>query len=149
MSTHCIIARRNKDGSYDVITCHFDGYPAHMAPTLLENYGVSDLVQTLLDLGDLEWLGQWIGYKHTYDEHHDRKEPNPRRNWCLACSRDLGETGTEAERYANGEVFEEALRKMAGDWLYLWDETEQKWIYASMDGYPYFVQLAAWKEMAK
>jgi hypothetical protein len=34
MSTQCRIARQLPDGTYRGVTCHFDGYPSNIVPTL-------------------------------------------------------------------------------------------------------------------
>lgn len=58
MSTRSAIALKRKDGSYQWIYVHFDGYVAGNGVTLLEHYKTVEDVERLVDLGDLSSLGE-------------------------------------------------------------------------------------------
>ena len=65
MATRSAIAIRNADKSYDVVYCHWDGYPDHQLPILTEKYGTAGKARKLISKGDIssletgeDWQGQ-------------------------------------------------------------------------------------------
>lgn len=123
MGTRANIARKNADGSFDEIYTHWDGYPEHHAPILLENYSTPEQVDALLALGDLSSLDKDLGTKHDFDKAPDGQ--------CNAYGRDRGETGTEARHHADGEKFAEVLKKAWTEWLYVFVLSEGKWYFTN------------------
>lgn len=72
MATRSYIGMRNENGKVDYIYCHWDGYPEHHWPILNESYATKELVNELLELGNLSSLGNDIGSCEAY--HRDRGE---------------------------------------------------------------------------
>lgn len=68
MATRCRIAIKNKDGSYDSIYCHNDGYLAGVGETLRNFYTTEEKVRQLLSLGDLSSLGETLEYKKVFGD---------------------------------------------------------------------------------
>jgi hypothetical protein len=123
MGTRANIARKNTDGSFDVIYTHCDGYPEHHAPILLENYSTDAQVEALLALGSLSSLGESLGKKHAFDSAPD--------GVCNAYGRDRGEANTAATHYKNADALAKMLKDAWTEWLYVWDVTEQRWTYTN------------------
>src|SRR5215471_1678642 len=97
MSTRSNICRQNTDGSYDVIYCHFDGYPSGVGKVLYEYYQEPTKIAELLKLGDLSILGGDIGRKVDFEKRYkDKAYRETTEGQCLAYGRDRGEEGTEA-----------------------------------------------------
>jgi hypothetical protein len=71
MATRSAIAIRNSDATYDVIYCHWDGYPSRQLPILKSKYNTAKLVRKLLAPGDLSSLET----EHDWDRN--KREPSP------------------------------------------------------------------------
>jgi len=71
MATRSAIAVRNTDASYDVIYCHWDGYPDHQIPILKTKYNTAKRARRLIAKGDLSSLETSQGW-----QREDRK-PGP------------------------------------------------------------------------
>jgi len=143
MSTRATVARENADGSYDTIYTHWDGYPSHHAPILLEHYNTPDLVQALLDLGDLSMLGEEIGEQHPFDwitdvhtAHKSRggngsytNTPEYQRyaRQCTAYERDRSEQNVAARHYPNRFALGRMLAESWTEYVYIWRELERRW----------------------
>ena len=56
MATRSAIAIRNADKSYDVVYCHWDGYPSHQMPILTGKYGDARKARQLISKGDISCL---------------------------------------------------------------------------------------------
>ena len=56
MATRSRIAIENQDGTVLSIYCHWDGYPSHHGPILLENYTTQEKVESLIALGSISSL---------------------------------------------------------------------------------------------
>ena len=91
MSTRAMIGIENEDGTVTSIWTHWDGYPEHHGPILLEHYNTAEKVRELLALGDLSVLGKEIGEKHSFNERHGDLRQDKWNNWCLSYLRDRGE----------------------------------------------------------
>lgn len=147
MGTRANIGIVNPDGTVRFIYTHWDGYPDHHGPILLENYNTSQRVNELLDLGSLSVLGEEIGEKHPFDSPAPYGDEAPayeeyRRKygrWCRAYGRDRGEDDTEATTVANVEAFRSAANN---DYAYLFQDGE--WVYRGYEGG--FKPLADWKK---
>ncbi len=88
MATRSRIAIENQDGTVLSIYCHWDGYPSHHGPILLENYTTREKVESLIELGSISSLAPETeiseGVTHHFENptegivvayHRDRKEP--------------------------------------------------------------------------
>lgn len=82
MSTRSKIGISNTDGSITGIYCHYDGYPRHHAPILLNHYNTAAKVRALMKLGSLSALGEQLGEKHGIGDHKGHPL------WCKSYKRD-------------------------------------------------------------
>jgi hypothetical protein len=118
MATRGNIGIVNQDGSINGIYVHFDAYPEYVGKTLLNNYTNTEIVNQLIDLGDLSSLGE-----HLYVTGHTWGAPI--EGVCVAYGRDRGESGVESRRFIS-----EIEYKMNGkgvDYQYLFKDN--KWYY--------------------
>jgi hypothetical protein len=118
MATRGNIGIVNQDGSITGIYVHFDAYPEYVGKTLLNNYTNTEIVNQLIDLGDLSSLGE-----HLYATGHTWGTPI--EGVCVAYGRDRGESGVESRRFIS-----EIEYKMNGkgvDYQYLFKDN--KWYY--------------------
>ena len=118
MATRGNIGIVNSDGSITGIYVHFDAYPAYVGKTLLNCYTDTDIVNKLIDLGDLSSLGEDL-----YATGHTWKSPI--EGVCVAYGRDRGEKGVESQRFIS-----EVEYKMNGkgvDYQYLYKN--DKWYF--------------------
>lgn len=117
MGTRARIAVKHPTlGTYASIYTHWDGYPSHHGPRLLEHFNTFEKVCELMALGDLSSLGRQIGQKHDFDTHG-----NEHRDWCCAYGRDRGETGIEAVTSNTLEDLKALTQECGGEYLYLFD----------------------------
>ena len=78
MGTHCTIAIVDADNSVRSIYCHWDGYPAGVGQMLTTHYTTSDIINQLIDLGNISTLGSdihtsteaYMRDRHEHDQHH-------------------------------------------------------------------------------
>ena len=78
MATRSRIGIENADGTVSSIYCHWDGYPEGVGTTLKNYYSDRDLLNELIDLGDISSLDSTINETVAY--HRDRgEELNPAR----------------------------------------------------------------------
>lgn len=69
MATRCRIAKVQDDGTIKSIYCHWDGYPEGVGKTLLEHYTDPDIIDKLIEIGDISSLRDTI--EETAKEHYD------------------------------------------------------------------------------
>jgi hypothetical protein len=72
MATRSTIARKNKDGSYTGIYCHWDGYPSNNGKVLFDHYKTDEKIDSLIALGNISSLGG--GVTTCIAHHRDRGE---------------------------------------------------------------------------
>jgi hypothetical protein len=96
MATRARIGIANSDGSVTSIYAHWDGYPEHHAPILLQHYAEEESVRALIELGDVSVLGESIGEKCDFDN-------GPPSGQCLAYGRDRGEEDVAARNHASND----------------------------------------------
>lgn len=58
MATRSNIAIKNKDGTYDYVYCHFDGYLDNNGVILYDHYQDENKIRRLIDLGDMSAFRQ-------------------------------------------------------------------------------------------
>lgn len=112
MGTRSRIGILNEDASIISIYCHWDGYPAHHGPILLQHYDSEDKTRALMALGDLSSLGGELGEKHKFE---DRRQ----RNWCTAYLRDRNDKGCEARTSINHNAFYALAHDCDAEYLYV------------------------------
>jgi hypothetical protein len=132
MATRGNIGIVNQDGSITGIYVHFDAYPAYVGKTLLNCYTDTDIVNKLIDLGDLSSIGEDLyATGHTWEV--------PIEGVCVAYGRDRGEKDVESKRFNS-----ESEYKMNGkgvDYQYLFKDN--KWYYRKVSGPGSFAELTA------
>jgi hypothetical protein len=89
MSTNARIGIERGDGQIESIYTHWDGYPEHHGPILLEHYKHPNQIEKLIDLGNLSILNRLPGQRHPFDARYE--DGDPRQEWCVAYGRDRGE----------------------------------------------------------
>jgi hypothetical protein len=121
MATRSRIAIEDQTGTVRSIYCHWDGYPSHHGPILLENYKTQEKVEALIALGSISSLAPEVeipeGVTHNFE--------NATEGIVVAYHRDRGEdlsvqshgsvnafVKSDVEEY--GYVF-----TAAGEWLFV------------------------------
>lgn len=145
MSTPCIIGQKNDNGSIDLISCHWDGYPDYAGDILFAYYrGNPGKIDELLSLGDLSSIGPDI--RPAAGRMHSVR--NPVRGVCLFYGRDAGETVRKARHVSNFEKLQEYAEKQEfADYAYILDRDslEGYKLSYSDDGKVSFLKLDNWK----
>lgn len=92
MSTRSLIIRKNEEGKYESIYCHWDGYPTCNGVILYNHYNNPERVKKLISLGDLSSLNVFIEpeTRESYMEHEHTFD-NPQPNTCVFYGRDRKE----------------------------------------------------------
>lgn len=111
MGTRSRIAVKNDDDTYSSIYCHWDGYPSHHGPILLEAYNSQQGARDLIALGDLSSLGRKLGRKHDFDAAPD--------DTCNAYGRDRGEKGVDSVVSKTLAELKALSQETGGEHLYL------------------------------
>lgn len=122
MGTRARIAVKHpENGTFASIYTHWDGYPSHHGPVLLEAYPTYDEVCALMALGSLSTLGRRLGEKHDFDMHYKEREAKFGASVCVSYGRDRGEKDTEAQTCDTLDELKELTEQAGGEWLYLFD----------------------------
>ena len=135
MATRGNIAIVNEDGSITSIYVHWDSYPEYVGKMLLNHYTTSDIVNELLDLGNLSQLCEninFVGY-HTFAE--------PQKGVCVAYGRERGEKDQEAIVFEDLGEFEDSASNSWADYQYLFDNG--KWSYRNVNN------TLGWRELTQ
>lgn len=131
MSTNSNIGIINKDGTVEVIYCHWDGHPSHNGVLLREHYNSLTKVTELIALGNISSLRERVapepGQQHSFD--------SPAEGVTIAYARDRGEAGEGARKY---ESIEDYWRAEGSDpcieYVYMFDTKRLKWTLMLWDG---------------
>ncbi len=86
MATRSLICIKKED-VYEVVYCHWDGYPKHNGAILKTFYRDPNKIQQLIDLGDISSLGSEIGEKHDFEDTS--------KNWTTFYGRDRDDANTD------------------------------------------------------
>jgi len=121
MATRSRIAIEDQDGTVRSIYCHWDGYPSHHGPILLENYTTQEKVESLIALGSISSLAPETeipeGVKHNFE--------NATEGIVVAYHRDRGEDlSIQHHGSVNGFVKSDVeeygyIFTAAGEWLFV------------------------------
>ena len=134
MATRSNIGIVNEDGSITGIYCHFDGYPEYVGKMLLNHYNNDDIVNGLMNLGDLSILSESL-YSTTginlYSDNNRHTFNNPQKGVCVAYGRDRGETGSDSRTFEDLGEFENRASYNWADYQYLFDNG--KWMYRNVN----------------
>lgn len=118
MATRSSIAKICEDGKIEVIYCHWDGYLDNNGKLLKKYYNSQEIVDKLLEQGDLSSLSDSIETCNFYIR--DRKEDKKK---CLAKTVD----------------FEEYQEKYCQEYNYLWKNS--KWFYSTYNNPKFYEEL--------
>ena len=121
MATRGNIGIVNEDGSITAIYVHFDSYPEYVGKILLNHYTTSDIVNGLMDLGDLSILSENMNPTgpHSFN--------NPQKGVCLAYGRDRGEQNVDSVKYEDLGQYEDMAADTLAEYQYLFKDG--KWMY--------------------
>ena len=121
MGTRSKIAIEDQDGKVRSIYCHWDGYPSHHGPILLEHYTTQEKVESLIELGAISSLAQETEIPEGVDHSFD----NPAKGIVVAYHRDRDED-LAIESHSNVEAFVKSdveqygyVFTAAGEWLFV------------------------------
>ena len=120
MATRSRIAIENQDGTVLSIYCHWDGYPSHHGPILLEHYTTQEKVKSLIELGSISSLAPETeipeGVAHNFE--------NATEGIVVAYHRDRGEDLVIKEHESVNEFVKSDVEEYgyiftaAGEWLF-------------------------------
>ena len=118
MSTRCLIAIEDVDGSCRSIYCHHDGYTEGVGAVLKDCYKTLKDVENLFALGDLSSLGETLEdcYAYCRDGGEELRKPRIWEN-----RRELAE---KASKYADAEY---VYLFILGEWLVSRWKTPHNW----------------------
>lgn len=153
MSTRSRIGIVNEDGSVESIYSHWDGYPSHHGPLLLENYKTEEKVRKLISLGSISHLDENVEPDHrggkTYrlnkygtpvmkngeyvlvDAKGKHTFDRPQVGVVVAYHRDRGENWADVAplESRNKDAFLFMLGHGWEAWGYLYDCKTKKWLF--------------------
>jgi hypothetical protein len=120
MATRSRIAIEDQDGTVRSIYCHWDGYPEHHGPILLNHYTTQEKVESLIALGSISSLAPETeipeGVTHNFE--------NPAKGIVVAYHRDRGEE-LSVKAHGNVKAFTQGdieqygyVFTAAGEWLF-------------------------------
>lgn len=121
MATRSRIGMKLPGGQILSIYVHWDGYPEHHGPLLLNYYNQHNTVKKLMSLGDLSSLGKRFGERCDFDR--------PNKDQCVAYGRDRGEENVDAQIHRTLKSFITAGFECGAEWFYLFDGA--KWTYSN------------------
>jgi len=115
MATRSMIGILENDGSVTAIYCHWDGYPENNGHLLRKHWDDAYLIDHLMALGNLSYLGKEIGERQDFDQPAGR-------DWCLSYGRDRCEADQGATSYASRDDYiGNAAEDHCADYIYLWE----------------------------
>jgi hypothetical protein len=121
MATRSNIGIVNEDGSITGIYCHYDGYPEFVGKMLLNHYNNDDIVNGLMNLGDLSILSENMNPTEPHSFN------NPQKGVCVAYGRDRGDGGSDSRTFEDLGEYEHFGSGV--DYQYLFEDG--KWMYRS------------------
>ena len=132
MATRSNIGIVNLDKSITGIYCHWDGYPEYVGKMLLNHYNNDDIVNGLMNLGDLSILSESL-----YSDNNRHTFNNPQDGVCVAYGRDRGDTGSDSRTFEDLGEYEHFGSGV--DYQYLFENG--KWMYRNVN------KTLGWKEL--
>lgn len=135
MSTRSSIAIKRKSGKIESIYCHWDGYLNYNGKILLEDYIDINKINQLINLGDIASLNKCVEptMEHSFDK--------PQTNVVIAYGRDRGETNVDKRIHNNIDEFNTYLEDTWCEYVYLYDEEKEKWLYSTLYGNIDYMEL--------
>jgi hypothetical protein len=130
MSTRSNISIKRKDGTYDKIYCHSDGYLEYNGRILDMFYKDEEKINNLINLGDISLLGFRVNPDptiiHSF-EYDERQE-----GVTVAYGRDRNESNVDKKTYQNEKAFLDSFKDTWCEYVYLYDEENKKWLYSEI-----------------
>lgn len=120
MGTRSYIAKQIGANNYRTIYCQLDGYPSYLGMLLIDHYNTVEMVDKLLDLGDIYALKS----KLEPDANQPHDFLNKQKDVTLAFSRDFNEEGFDASI----KTLEELDENWEIEYVYIFTQ-ENKWKY--------------------
>ena len=135
MGTRSNIGIVNLDNSIDAIYCHWDGFLSYNGKMLLNHYNNVDIVNGLMNLGDLSSLNE----KLYPDDSKPHTFQNAQDDVCVAYGRERSESDVDCKTFINIDEFEKFAIGTDAEYQYLFNSG--KWTYreTNRDG--------KWKEL--
>lgn len=127
MATRSHIGIRNDDNTVSYVYCHYDGYPEHNGKILLNHYNNKEIINTLLNNGNMSILGEQIDPSPDSPHTFSGKRQD---NVCIFYFRERNETGQEKKTVSG--VVEYKMHKSGIDYQYLYENNQ--WKYRSGKG---------------
>jgi hypothetical protein len=121
MATRSNIGIVNLDKSITAIYVHWGGYPEFVGKMLLNHYNNDDIVNGLMNLGDLSILSENMNPTEPHSFN------NPQKGVCVAYGRDRGDTGSDSRTFEDLGEYEHFGSGV--DYQYLFEDG--KWMYRS------------------
>ena len=130
MSTRSNISIKRKDGTYDKIYCHSDGYLEYNGRILDMFYKNEQKINNLIDLGDISVLGFRVNpdpsIRHSFD-YNERQE-----GVTVAYGRDRNEENVDKKTYQNEQEYLDSFKDTWCEFVYLYDEDKKEWLYSEI-----------------
>lgn len=120
MGTRSYIAKQIGANSYRTIFSQLDGYPSYLGVLLVDHYNTEEMVDKLLDMGDIYVLKPKL--EPNADLPHDLM--NHQKDVTLTFARDLHEDGFDA----TSKTLEELDENWEIEYVYIFTR-ENKWKY--------------------
>ena len=123
MSTRSYIGIREKDGTSNLVYCHWDGYIGWNGNILYNHYKTEDKVRKLLSMGDMSCLGEEIGGNDPIDEDDNGK-------YCIFYHRDKKKPSippVNLPEMSDKSLINWLLNNTWGEYIYIFDVATQKW----------------------
>lgn len=135
MGTRSNIGIVNLDNSIDAIYCHWDGFLSYNGKILLQHYTSTDIVNQLMDLGDLSSLNE----KLYPDDSKPHTFQNAQDDVCVAYGRERSESDVDCKTFINIDEFEKYAIGTDAEYQYLFNSG--KWTYREIN------RDGKWKEL--
>ena len=123
MSTRSYIGIREKDGTFNLVYCHWDGYIGWNGNVLYNHYKSEGKIRKLLAMGNMSCLGEEIGGNDPIDEEDNGK-------YCIFYHRDKGESfasPTHLPKMSGKSLVKWLFNDTWGEYIYVFDVATQKW----------------------
>lgn len=135
MSTRSNIGIVNLNDSITAIYCHWDGFLSYNGKILLNHYTTADIVNQLMNLGDLSILRE----KLYPDDSKPHTFQTQQEDVCVAYGRERSESDVDCKTFINIDEFEKFAIGTDAEYQYLF--TDGKWTYRNVN------KDAKWKEL--
>lgn len=123
MATRSHIGIVNEDNTVTYVYCHWDGYPEHNGRILLNHYNNKEIINKLLDNGNISSLGEQIDPSpdkpHTFGKSQD--------NVCVFYFRERNEMGNEKQTVSSDIEYKMSRKNGWCDYQYLFDNGQWKY----------------------